>query len=204
MRLLLTSNGLTNDRILDAFNHIIGRPASELRLAFVPTATNLEDEDKSWVIDNLYEFRQLNFAWFDIVDIAALSPDVAIERIDKADVLVVGGGMESYLLEVIEQQGLLQKLDDWLSTKVYIGISAGSDILGSMIYDGRIKGLEKVPFAIVPHKASVYFPRTEDEVADFANEINQTVYWLDDDSAVMVDGGVITCVGSGKHQEFAK
>ncbi len=38
MKLLLTSNGLTNASIANALEELVGKPRNEIKVAFIPTA----------------------------------------------------------------------------------------------------------------------------------------------------------------------
>lgn len=69
MRLLLTSGGLTNKSIIKAFEGLVGVPKKEIRIAFVPTAANVEEGDKGWLIDDLYRLKSQKYGGVDIVDI---------------------------------------------------------------------------------------------------------------------------------------
>ncbi|NTU73100.1 hypothetical protein HGB07_02910 [Candidatus Roizmanbacteria bacterium] len=46
MKLLLTSGGIMNGSMIAALKELAQRPLSELYLAFIPTAANLEAGDK--------------------------------------------------------------------------------------------------------------------------------------------------------------
>lgn len=49
MKLLLTNELLA----------MAGRSVEELSIAFIPTAANVEEGDKSWLIDDLVRFKNL-------------------------------------------------------------------------------------------------------------------------------------------------
>ena len=53
MKLLLTSGGMRNPTLTNALLELIGKPANEIKVAFIPTAMNTEPGDKGavWSID---------------------------------------------------------------------------------------------------------------------------------------------------------
>lgn len=57
MKLLLTSAGITNKSIAKAVLDLTGLPAKEIKLVFIPTAANVEEGDKEWLIDDLVHFQ---------------------------------------------------------------------------------------------------------------------------------------------------
>ncbi|OGH48363.1 MAG: hypothetical protein A3G66_04010 [Candidatus Levybacteria bacterium RIFCSPLOWO2_12_FULL_39_17] len=118
MKLLLTSSGKTNKSIESALLELLGKPFEKANLIFVPTAANAEQGDKSWLVDDMNNFRKMNFASFDIVDISAVSKDVWLPSFNKADVLVFGGGNTYHLLNWIKKSGLEKILPELLKTKV--------------------------------------------------------------------------------------
>ena len=72
MKLLLTSNGLSNKSIADALVELAGKPAKDISIAFIPTAMNVGRGGKEWFIDDLYNIKKQQFKSIDIVDISAL------------------------------------------------------------------------------------------------------------------------------------
>ncbi len=99
MKLLLTSAGLTNKTIVNSLIHLAKKPIKQLNLAFVPTAANVEEDDKGWLIDDLVNCRKLGFNQIDIVDISAVPKDVWLPRLNQADVLLFGEGAEQFAKE---------------------------------------------------------------------------------------------------------
>ena len=56
MKLLLTSAGFTNNKIAQGLIDLVQKPFSELKLAFIPTAANVEPGGKEWFCDYDAEF----------------------------------------------------------------------------------------------------------------------------------------------------
>ena len=64
-------------------------------------------------------------------------------------------------------------------------------------------GLDLVPFAVAPHLFSEDFTTARPEnVAAFAEGVNYPIYAIDDDCAVLVDGGHVEVVGGGRSEIY--
>lgn len=196
MKLLLTSAGLKTEALKQAFLDLTPKPASELRVAYIPTAANEAVEDKAWLIDNLVELRDMHFAFLDIVDIAVFTPDQAKSRLQDMDVIVFGGGVTKYLVDTIRRAELDVELLEWAATKVFVGISAGSVMMGPVINPQSDRGLNWVDFIVVPHKDSPYTGRTAEQVESFSVNSGKVVYWLGDEAAVLVQGEHVEVIGA--------
>src|SRR3989344_1989608 len=92
MKLLLTSNGLVNKSIANALLDLVGQSFNKTNLAFIPTAANVEEGDKWWLIDDLSRCKNLGFAQVDIVDISALQKNLGRPSLVRPVVLFFGGG----------------------------------------------------------------------------------------------------------------
>lgn len=214
MKLLLTSAGLSNNSIVKAIEILLGKPAKGVKLAFVPTAANVESGDKSWMIEDLNNFQKAGFQ-VDIVDISAVSKDVWLPRLQGVEVLFLGGGSTFHLMHWVKQSGLQDELPSLLKTRIYAGISAGSCIAGPTIYNSvqnlfgekyelEIKdGLGLVNFQIIPHLNSPYFEKIRVENLEEASKaLKESVYAIDDNSAVLVDNENIDVISEGEWKKF--
>src|SRR5258708_1110788 len=171
MKLLLTSGGLKNKTISDALLELVGKPASETSIVFIPTAANVEEGDKGWLINDLQNLNKQGYKSVDIVDISAVEQNIWESRLQAADVLFFGGGNTFHLMYWIEKSGLGKLLPELLKTRVYAGISAGSCVTRPTIYNSvqnlfgetyklNIKeGLKLVDFKFIPHFNSQYFSK---------------------------------------------
>jgi len=214
MRLLLTSAGLSNPSITKALEKLLGKSAQNVKLAFIPTAANVEEGDKHWLIDDYNHCRQAGFE-VDIVDISAVSKEIWLPRLLNAEVIFFGGGKTFHLKYWFQQSGLSELLPKLLETKIYVGISAGSCVTGQTIYNSvqnlfgekyelEIKeGLNLVDFQIIPHFNSEYFPMIRKANLETASrDLSETVYALDDNSAVVVNGESVEVVSEGEWYKF--
>lgn len=218
MKLLLTSAGLANDSIVKSLSELIEKPFDQLNLVFIPTAANVEQGDKGWLIDDFKNCQKLGFKEIDIVDIAAVSQEIWQPRLKNADILLVGGGNTLYLMEQMKKSGLKELLPELLKTRVYIGISAGSMVTSKNLilsdtpdlYNGekngdeaQIEALGFVNFNIRPHLNSPWFPKiTEEYLKVLSKDISQPVYAIDDETAIKVVDDMISIVSEGKWRKF--
>lgn len=218
MKLLLTSAGFTNNSIINALQQLAQKPFDELKVVFIPTAANVEEDSKDWLIDDMYRANCLNFKVVDIVDFTALPKSIWQKRLQSADIIIIGGGNTYYLAYAIKKYGLDEELKELIKTKVYVGISAGSMVLGNSValsdskkvIDNNIllykeKGLGITDFLIKPHFNSPYFPDANS--IDIAKkkqilQIKESVYLIDDMSAVLINGSKLAIISEGNWEKI--
>lgn len=218
MKFLLTSAGISNPSIKKALFELLEKPASETRVVFIPTAANLVADDKSWMVQNYNDFLKLSLQSFDIVDISAVPKENWIKRFEAADVLCFGGGDEQYLTRLMRESGVVEVLPELLKTRVYMGISAGSMVVGKLLsgeltkelwpeesFEGSEEGLGLYDFSILPHLNSDYFAHLRVPLIEsMKDRFPQTIYALDDASALKVIEGQIEVVSEGQFLELEK
>jgi len=219
MKLLLTSAGITNQSILQSLDELAGKPLDQLKVAFIPTAANLESGDKDWLIDDLRRLSFLKFNQIDIVDISALPKNIWQKRLEEADILFVEGGNTYYLMHWVNKSGLSKILPKLLETRIYIGVSAGTIITTPSIInaDFEVKplkeiheevfhdGLSLVDFMVEPHVNSEYFPESSLENLETRSQKYQyPIYGIDDATAIKVDGDNIEVISNGIWKKFEK
>lgn len=220
MKLLLTSSGLTNTSITKSLSELLDKPFKDATLTFIPTAANIEPGGKEWLIDDLQKFKDLQFKEMDIVDISALSKERWLPRIEKADILVFGGGNAYYLMHWLIKSGLKEVLPTMLKDKVYVGISAGSMVTTTNFYptfnhdvglyneevisENEIKyGLELVNFHIIPHLNTDIFPKVRiPNIEKYAAKTQDTLYAIDDATAIKVIDDKIEIISEGEWEKF--
>lgn len=216
MKLLLTSGGLTNKSISDALVDLVGKKPEDTTLCFIPTAANVEMGDKDWFINDLININKQNYKEVLITDLSAVSEDIWKPQMDKADVLFFSGGNTYHLMEWINKSGLTKILPEYLKTKVWVGISAGSMVtnpdlaakISQAVYGEdfdksyEVDGLNYVNFNFLPHLNSPYFPNlVEDKIKKFAETTTRKIYALDDQGALKVVDGKVEIISEGKYLE---
>lgn len=218
MRLLLTSNGISNKSIKNALADLLQKPFSESSVAFIPTAANMDESNKSWLVDDMVNIKDLGFKFLDIVDFSALPKKIWLQRIKKCDVLFFSGGSTPHLMSSLKKSGLAQLLPKLLETKVYVGVSAGSIATNPSIVltsnDKKVyyekwtkyksnEGLGLIDFYVRPHLNSRFFPNANAEyIGKIAKDIKGKVYALDDQSAIKVEGDKLTVISEGQYLTF--
>lgn len=214
MKLFLTSAGLSNKTLVSAFENLVGLSGEKVKIAFIPTAANVEEGDKDWLISDYTNLKKQKYI-VDIVDISALPKETWLPRLKEANVIFVGGGNTFHLMHWFEKSGLKELLLELIKTRVYAGISAGSCIAGPTIYnsvqnlfgekyDLEIKdGMNLVDLQIIPHLNSPYFDKIREENLEIASkDLKEPVYAIDDNSAVVVSGDKIEVASEGKWRKF--
>lgn len=216
MKFLLTSAGISNKLIEKKFFDLVGKPADQTKVAYIPTAANVEQGDKWWLIKDLSDQKEMGFAQFDLVDISALPQTVWLPRLEEADVIVFGGGNTFHLMFWIEKSGLREHLTALFDTRVWVGISAGSMVAGKSLASENDRifaeemgeamgtdGLGLLDFSLKPHYLSPAFPGNNDEnLAVAAAELGTKLYAIDDNTAIAVDGDGFEIVTEGQWKEF--
>lgn len=219
MKLLLTSSGLENKSIINALANLLQKPFSESKIAFIPTAANLEDGDKWWLIDDLKSLQELKFRSLDIVDISALPEKIWKERLNDVDVIFISGGNTYHLMYWFNKSGFSKFLPELLKTKIYVGVSAGTVVATPNIINAESekqivvdnyknvndKGLFLVDFMIEPHINSQYFPEfTFDFVKKESQKFSFPIYAIDDNTAIKIDGEKLEVISEGVWKKFEK
>jgi len=210
MKLFLTSAGLTNKSLINAFNKLIDLPKEKIHIAFIPTAANIEEGTKNWLIDDYDSLKKQGYGCVDIVDISAVEPQIWKPRLENSNVLFFGGGNTFHLMHWVQKSGLEGELPKLLKTRVYAGISAGGCIAGPTIYNSVQnlfdekyellikKGLGLVDFQFVPHLNSPYFKKIRMKYLEkAAQKISEPVYVIDNNSAVQVIDNKVSVVSEG-------
>ena len=217
MKLLLTSGGLTNKTIEDALFDLVGKKPEDTTLCFIPTAATIEVGDKDWFINDLKNINKQGFKSVSIADISAVPENVWKPQMDEADILFFSGGNTYHLMEWINKSGLVKLLPEYMKTKVWVGISAGSMVtnpdlaakISQAIYDEdfdksyEVSGLNYVNFYFLPHLNSPFFPNlVEEKIKKLAETTTRKMYVLDDQGALKIVDGNVEIVTNGKYLEY--
>ena len=217
MNLLLTSGGLTNKSISKTLFDLVGKEPADTTVAFIPTASNVETGDKSWLIKDLVNLKKQNFKAIYIVDISAVDESVWKPQLESADVLFFEGGNTFHLMRSINRSGLSKVLPELLKTRVYVGVSAGSMIMSKdlvlkisqTVYGAdlseteNLEGLNLVDFYVLPHLNSKWFKDVRiDLIRESIKGMSDKIYVLDDQSALKVVDGQVEVVSLGEYFKF--
>ena len=215
MKLLLTSQGISNKTIENAFVNLLDKPINKTKLTVIPTSSHMTPINDQEFIFRLYsKLLQLGFGQLNIADIAVLPKEEWLKRLMDADIIFVFGGNSKFLLEWVKKSGLEDILPKILKEKIYVGQSAGSMMLGKTIVSPNKdsennavfkteNGLGVLDFSIRPHFYRPDRPQfTEEAVQKLADEYKSTFYAIDDDTAIVIDGDKVEVVSEGKWGRF--
>ena len=215
MKLLLTSGGVTNPTIEAALVDLLGKPIADSTALCVPTAQWGHPmcgpaSARRFVVDG--SMSGLGWASVGLLELTAL-PSIDEEHwvplVRDTDVLLVSGGDALFLCHWLRESGLADLLPE-LTDTVWVGVSAGSMALTPRIGDLFVewrpeegdRTLSLVDFSLFPHVG--LFPGNTLEVAEqWAAELGNPAYALDEQSAVLVDGDRVEVVSEGEWRHFA-
>ncbi len=133
MKFVLCSEGFHTPNTVEACVKLVGKPQDEISIGIINEAYAVEDGDKRWVLDNLNSVATNFSAEIDIVNLLALPIEEVETRLADKDVIFVVGGDTDYLMSVFQKTGFDKLLPKLLETKVYVGSSAGSMVVGKRI-----------------------------------------------------------------------
>ena len=217
MRLLLTSTGLRNETQQQALRDLLGMPFEEANLVYIPTASVAEPGDHGWFVADLNRVYNLGWRQFDVLELNGLPPRLVLDRLRHADVVYAEGGNHYHLARSITENGLAEGFREVLESRVYVGSSAGSmifsrrldersaDVIGDA-EDLHLLGATTLrpPFGLFdwylkPHLYSPDFPDRDDAWAEsIAAKADFPIYFIDDATAIRVDGDEVDVVSEGK------
>jgi len=214
VRYLLTSGGVTNPSIRAALVELLGKPIAESRALCIPTAQwghpacgprsarGFVAAEPDW-----HGMTGLGWASLGLLELTAL-PTIGAERwvpwVREADVLLVDGGDATYLAHWMRESGLAELLPT-LEDTVWVGVSAGSMVLTPRIGDYFVEWAEApddatlgiVDFSIFPH-LDLFPTNTMADAERWAAGIEGPAYVIDEQTAIVVQGGSVEVVSEGR------
>jgi dipeptidase E len=220
MKLLLTSAGIKNETIHESLLELLGKPVAESSALIIPTATYAfpGGAQGAWKIiagkaaSPLCEIGWKSIGVLELTALPSIDREHWISVVEQTDALLVGGGDPLYLCYWMRQSGLAD-LFPTLTEIVYVGVSAGSLVMGPCIggnvadlspLNGGDSTLGIVDFAIFPH---VNHPDMPDfamaHVEQWASGLSVPGYAIDDETAIKVVDGVAEVVSEGYWQLMA-
>ena len=209
---MLTSAGLSHKVIGRALQALVGKPASETKVAFIPTAANVEPGNHHWMIRQFVDLWQYGFQWIDVVDPSAVGVDWRA-RLAEVDVLYLSGGNTFHLLDQARKTGFDKWLKDNIDSKVYVGGSASSILMTPTIAVAGLEpgdenlpgltdltGLGYVGFEIEPHCDAARIKA----VKTYADSSPNPVYAIDDLTAIQAVDGEVKVISAGSWKLYGK
>ncbi len=201
--LFLTS---ASDYVMDDLIKNLRQNPKDLNLAFINTASEVEEGDPWWVRDEKNKLLEVGFN-VDEFSITGMTREEIEKRLNNIQIIYFCGGNTFYLLDQVIKTGCDEIIKEKINNGViYIGSSAGSMIVGTRIdlastIDDKSKapdlkstGLEIVDLSILPHWGSDIF---HDEYIDGIDSMytegvkilpltNQQYVWIKDDSIKII------------------
>ena len=134
MRILLTSNGISNGSIEAALVELLGKPIAECSALFIPTGIYPfpGGPGHAWRAltgTDVAPLAGLGWKSMGILELTALPsiPErVWMPGVREADALLVWGGDPIFLAQWMRRSGLADLLPELRPEAVYVGVSAGS------------------------------------------------------------------------------
>lgn len=133
MRLLLTSNGISNPSIKDALVELLGKPIEKSSALVIPTGIypfSVGPEMAVRLVKGLVNSPLCELGWkslglLELTALPSIDKDVWTSTVRAADALLFWGGDPLYLSHWIRESGLADLLPS-LTDTVYVGVSAGA------------------------------------------------------------------------------
>jgi len=209
-KLFLTSVGLPPETA-PFFSKLLDRDPRELKLAMIPTA-GYPEIDKVLLSETKEGLGKSGFQ-IEVIDLKTEDPETIKRKLEKVDIINIGGGNTFFLLYWVRKSGLDKCLKEFIDQgKIYLGVSAGSIIMGPDIelsgwkkeWDENVvnlkdlSGLNLVPFAVSPH----FIDEDLSLLREKSKKVNYPVIAINDTQAVMVIGNQYKIVGKGKEIIF--
>lgn len=206
--LLLTSQGM---QVKDEFVKILPKPASEIRLAHVITASN-NMRPRAWLNHDRNILCSMGIHVEDI-DVEGKTIDEVRKMLSDKDVIYVQGGDTYYLLKCVKESGFDIVVKELISRGViYVGVSAGTYIACPTIEQTLWKKPDRnrhgirddepamglIPFWVYVH----YEPHLAEIVQEGIHRTNYPIRILTDEQALLVKDDVVTLVGNGEETKL--
>ena len=216
MKFLLTSAGISNKSIRDVLVDLLGKPIAEASALCIPTAAYALPGGAviAWKqICGEYSASLFGLGWkslgvLELTALSSLKRERWVPMVEEVDALLVNGGDPLYLSYWMRQSGLADLLPSLRSEMVYVGLSAGSMVIGPTFggenYGGidltidDDSGLGMVDFAMFPHLDHERFPENSLANAEiWAAKLPVPTYAIDDETAIKVIEGTVDVVSEG-------
>lgn len=209
-KLFLTSEGLPPETA-PHFAELLDRDPQDLKLAMIPTAGYPEIDPI--LLNETKEGLGKSGFQIEVIDLKVEDPKVIKSKLEKVDIINVGGGNTFFLLYWVRICGLDKYLGELLDQgKIYLGVSAGSILAGpniaisgwrkdwdkNVVHLKDLTGLNLVPFAISPH----YTEADRSLLKEKSKNVNYPIIAINDTQTVRVIGNDYKIVGKGKEIKF--
>ena len=201
MKLILTSNLITSPLFVNKIIEFIGKSSQDIKIAIINEAYAVENGPHNWLLENFHVIKKyFKDSSIEFVNLLALDIKTVEARLERVDVIICLGGNTEYLQTVFEKTGFDKLLRKLINTKIFVGVSAGSCIVGklpsietlSAIYEvtdlfGIKDYLSYFNFSILPHTGKKYFNDKFQVCLNESKKQSYPVYSLSDTSALIIE-----------------
>jgi dipeptidase E len=141
MKLLLTSSGISNTSIHAALVDLLGKPIADSSALFIPTAMYPfpRHAAMAWQAfcgrakSPLCELGWKSLGVLELTSLPSIDKKDWVPMVEETDALLVWGGDPIYLSQWMRQSGLVSILPSMQREAVYVGVSAGSMAVSSIL-----------------------------------------------------------------------
>lgn len=196
--IFLTSTGLSSKNVYDKFKEIVD--SKRLKKAVIITTASLDKENNQY---SQLALSQLKSAGFDAVDFYDFEND-GLKNLSQYDVIYVCGGNTFKLMKFAKEMNFDKEINSLLKRDgIYIGVSAGSLIVGSSIQIANeihpdinevgladFSGFSIIDLIVFPH----YSPEFEEEIKLFETKNNVKIERLTNSQVILIKGGKKTLI----------
>ena len=220
MKLVLASQGFTNDEIAENVSKLVGKSLSNINISIINEAyvAISGNKDKRWLIQELGNIEKYIGGTIDFVNLKSYTKAEVRKRLVNTDMIYIVGGKQFILPKLFKETGFDEILKEYSKDKVIMGTSAGANVLGKQIESDKYwkeryqvekekikdKTLGFVDFNIVPHYMREDHKKWNKEFLEEVLRDNPfPVYAIRDNQVVIYDEGKLNFVG-GNPEIFGK
>lgn len=217
--MLLTSAGIKNASINDALVELLGKPIAEASALCIPTAIYAFPGGavSAWRLlsgraaSPLCELGWKSLGVLELTALPSIDRQLWVTQVRETDAILVGGGDPLYLCHWMQRSGLADLFPS-LAETVYVGVSAGSLVMGPLVGEEFVygspptnvdKALGVVRFSMFPHLDHEAMPDHSMANAErWASGLPVPGYAIDDQTAIRVVGDTVDVVSEGNWKMF--
>jgi dipeptidase E len=213
MKLLLTSAGIKNASIHDALVGLLGKPIAESNAMYAMPSGAGTVWGLGRATTPMCELGWKSLGVLALTALPGLDEEHWVPMVQETDALLVGGGDPLYLCYWMRQSGLADLLPS-LRQAVYVGVSAGSMVMGPCIGEEGVRWkpptdgdrtLGLVDFAMFPHLDDEKMPdNSMANAQQWAARLPVPGYAIDDQTAIKVTDGTVEVVSEGHWKLFTR
>ncbi|MBU3897143.1 MAG: Type 1 glutamine amidotransferase-like domain-containing protein [Nanoarchaeota archaeon] len=199
--IILTSAGLSNQKITEEFLKLVNKSQSGIKVIFVPTASRTKEE-LFYVDKSKKELLDIGVK-DENIKVFNLDHKISYEEVEGFDVIYVCGGNTPYLLQKVRETGFDNIIKQFVENgKLYFGVSVGSIIAGPSIeisipFDSNdvkmtdFTGLNLTDIVISPH----YKEAEKEIIEEFRKKLKYKIIPLTDNQALLILNNEISLIG---------